>query len=119
MRYKRHVFICINKRDDGDPRGSCSQEGSEEIQDLFKKELKARGLNGKVRANKSGCLDACEFGPNIVIYPEGVWYCGVRKEDVVEIIEKHIIGGEVVERLLNRDPRYLSDSRKYPAILDK
>lgn len=116
MRYSRHIFICTNRRKDDDPKGSCAQKGSEEIRDLFKKELHARGLKSKVRANKAGCLDVCEHGPNIVIYPEGVWYSHVTKDDVVEIIEKHVIRGEVVERLLLKDPRYLAGKTKYEPL---
>lgn len=116
MRYIRHIFICTNRRKDDDPKGSCAQKGSEEIRDLFKKELHERGLKTKVRANKVGCLDVCEYGPNVVIYPEGVWYCHVKKEDVVEIIEKHIIGGEIVERLLLPDPRYKPEKMKYEPL---
>lgn len=113
MRYIRHIFICTNRRKDDDPKGSCAQKGSEDIRDIFKKELHARGLKTRVRANKSGCLDLCEHGPNVVIYPEGVWYSHVTKDDVIEIIEKHIIGGEVVERLLLNDPRYRPDKLSY------
>lgn len=116
MRYVRHIFICTNRREDDDPKGSCAQKGSEEIRDLFKKEIHARGLKSKVRANKAGCLDVCEHGPNVVIYPEGVWYSHVTKEDVVEIIEKHIINGEVIERLLLKDPRYMTGKMKYDPI---
>lgn len=116
MRYTRHIFICTNRREEGDPKGSCAQKGSEEIRDIFKKELHARGLKTKVRANKSGCLDVCEHGPNVVIYPEGVWYSHVSRDDVVEIIEKHIVGGEVVQRLLLNDPRYKPEKMAYPPI---
>ncbi len=116
MRYIRHIFICTNRRKDDDPKGSCAQKGSEEIRDLFKKELHARGLKTKVRANKSGCLDVCEHGPNVVIYPEGVWYSHVSKDDVVEIIEKHIIGGQVIERLLLNDPRYKPEKMVYSPL---
>ncbi len=116
MRYVRHIFICTNKRKEDDPKGSCAQKGSEEIRDLFKKELHARGLKTKVRANKAGCLDVCEYGPNVVIYPEGVWYSHVKSDDVVEIIEKHIVNGEVVERLLLNDPRYRPDTMRYPPL---
>lgn len=116
MRYIRHIFICTNRRKDDDPKGSCAQKGSEEIRDLFKKELHARGLKTKVRANKSGCLDVCEHGPNVVIYPEGVWYSHVSKDDVVEIIEKHIIGGKVIERLLLNDPRYKPEKMVYSPL---
>ncbi len=116
MRYVRHIFICTNRRKDDDPKGSCAQKGSEEIRDLFKKELHARGLKAKVRANKSGCLDVCEHGPNVVIYPEGVWYSRVSRDDVVEIIEKHIVGGQVVERLLLNDPRYEPEGMSYSPL---
>jgi (2Fe-2S) ferredoxin len=116
MRYQRHIFVCTNRRKDDDPKGSCAQKGSDEIRDLFKKELHARGLKATVRANKAGCLDVCEHGPNIVIYPEGVWYSHVTKEDVVEIIEKHVVRGEVVERLLLKDQRYLTGKMKYDPL---
>ncbi len=116
MRYTRHIFVCTNRRKEDDPKGSCAQKGSEEIRDIFKRELHARGLKTKVRANKSGCLDVCEHGPNVVIYPEGVWYSHVTKDDVVEIIEKHIIRGEVVERLLLNDPRYKPEKMFYDPI---
>ncbi len=72
----------------------------------MKREIKLRGLRGEVRANQSGCLDACSFGPSVVVYPEGVWYGGVSVDDVPEIIESHIINGKPVERLRIRDPKY-------------
>jgi (2Fe-2S) ferredoxin len=116
MRYIRHIFVCTNRRKDDDPKGSCAQKGSEEIRELFKRELHKRGLKARIRANKAGCLDVCEHGPNVVIYPEGVWYSHVGKEDVVEIIEKHIISGEVVERLLLPDPRYKPEKTKFEPL---
>ncbi len=119
MRYSRHIFVCTNRREGDDPRGSCAQKGSEEIRDLFKKELHARGLKAKVRANKAGCLDVCGHGPNVVIYPEGVWYGHVQKDDVAEIIERHIIRGEVVERLLLNDPRYRPESMRYGPLVSE
>lgn len=97
--YERHVFICVNQRPAGDPRGCCSAKGSEEIRALFKQKLKERGLHRRVRANAAGCLDACAFGATVLVYPEAVWYGAVTASDVEEIIEKHIVGGEVVERL--------------------
>lgn len=98
--YQRHIFICVNDRPADDPRGCCLAKGSQQVRDLLKKSLKTRGLNKIVRANASGCLDACGFGATIVVYPEAVWYGGVTVSDVDEIIEKHVIRGEVVERLL-------------------
>jgi len=105
-RYQRHVFVCINERPAGHPKGCCLEKGSAVIRDTLKAELKKRGLAGIVRANNSGCLDACAFGPSMVIYPEGIWYGGVKKEDVPEIVEQTILQGRVITRLLIRDPRY-------------
>ncbi len=116
MRYARHIFICTNKREPDHPKGSCAQKGSEEIRDLFKRELHARGLKGMVRANKAGCLDVCEHGPNVLIYPEGVWYSHVTRDDVLEIIEQHIVQGKVVERLLLKDQRYSTGKIQYPPL---
>ena len=73
------------------------------MQKSFKEKLAARGLKGRVRANQSGCLDQCEHGPNMVVYPDAVWYGRVTLADVDEIIESHIIGGKPVERLVLPD----------------
>ena len=98
--YKRHVFICTNRRPDGHPRGSCAEKGSEEIRARFKEALKKHRLAREMRANAAGCLDVCEHGCSVVVYPEGVWYGRVTPQDVDEIVERHLIRGEVVERLL-------------------
>jgi (2Fe-2S) ferredoxin len=100
--FQRHIFVCLNRRPDGSPRGCCASKGAEEILELFKLEIHKRGLKTDVRANGAGCLDACERGVTIVIYPEAVWYGGVTKADVPEIIEQHLVEGHVVERLLMR-----------------
>jgi (2Fe-2S) ferredoxin len=98
-RFDHHIFICTNERPPDSPKGSCAAKGSLAIADKFKEELHRRGLKARVRANKAGCLDACERGPSVVIYPEGIWYQRVSVEDVNEIIESHLIGGKPVERL--------------------
>ena len=98
--FKHHIFICINQRPQGDPRGCCADTGSVEFHAFFKKEVERLGLRGIVRANKAGCLDHCEYGPSIVIYPEGVWYWVGSNADVTEIMEQHILNGKLVERLL-------------------
>jgi len=113
-RYQRHIFICINQRPAEDPKGCCSAKGSEEVRALFKKKVKERGLNRIVRANAAGCLDACAFGATVLIYPEAVWYGGVRPEDVEEILERHVIGGEVVERLVM--PAFAGGPKRYPPL---
>ena len=99
-RFLRHVFVCINQRAPGAERGCCADKGGPAVRDRFKKLLAGRGLLGVVRANKAGCLDQCERGVTVVIYPEQVWYGGVTVDDVAEIVDRHIVGGELVERLL-------------------
>jgi (2Fe-2S) ferredoxin len=101
-RFRFHVFVCENRRHEADPRGSCAARGSEAVRQAFKDELRRRGLSSTVRANSAGCLDACAHGPTVVIYPEGVWYAHVQPEDVPEIVERHLLHGEPVERLLLR-----------------
>ena len=98
--FEHHIFVCENRRPAGHPKGCCAEKGSERIRSLFKEELKARGLKGTVRANSAGCLDQCEHGVTVVVYPEATWYAGVTEADVVEIIDRHIVGGEPVARLL-------------------
>ncbi|HCU24563.1 MAG TPA: ferredoxin [Deltaproteobacteria bacterium] len=97
---KHHIFICTNERSAEDPRGCCRMRGSEVIRELFKAEVKRRNLKAEVRANAAGCLDRCAFGPAVVVYPEGIWYRVNNPEDVLEIMDRHIEGGEVVERLM-------------------
>jgi (2Fe-2S) ferredoxin len=97
--FERHIFVCGNRREPGHPRGCCDPSAQAELQKLFKKKLAEHDLKGRVRANQSGCLDQCEHGPNVVVYPEAVWYGGVTAADVDEIVTKHILGGEPVERL--------------------
>ena len=99
-RFLRHVFVCENRRPPDDPRGCCAGKGSEAIRQALKAELKRRGLKGTVRANAAGCLDACAHGPSLVVYPEGVWYGHVTVEDVPEIVERHLLGGQPVARLM-------------------
>ena len=96
--YKRHIFVCTNQRSPDDPRGSCSKLGSEALHAHFKQEAKRLNLKDVVRANKAGCLDHCAGGPSVVIYPEGVWYQVKSEADVTEIMERHVIKGEVVTR---------------------
>lgn len=108
-RFQKHIFICENKRPDDHPRGCCFNKGSVEVREYFKKRLKELGLNSTIRANSSGCLDACEFGISMVVYPEQIWYGAVTKEDVDEIIQNHIINNIPVERLIIKDKRFIND----------
>jgi (2Fe-2S) ferredoxin len=97
--FDKHVFICTNRRDPSNPKGSCALKGSEQVREAFKKELYERGLKGQMRANAAGCLDQCEHGVTVVVYPEQCWYGHVTVDDVKEIVEEHLIGGRPVERL--------------------
>lgn len=96
--FEKHIFVCCNQREAEHPRGSCDPTQSSELHRAFKKALSVRGIRN-VRANRAGCLDQCEHGPVVVVYPEGVWYGNVRPEDAEEIVQEHIVGGEPVARL--------------------
>ncbi len=101
--YSRHVFFCCNQRDGG--RVCCNDKGASRMRDYAKARVKELGLaegggmRGKTRINQAGCLDRCEEGPCIVVYPDAVWYTYVDRADVDEIIEEHVKHGRVVERL--------------------
>ncbi len=102
-KFERHVFVCGNVREPGHVRGCCSARGGDLVRDAFKSELKRRGLTGRIRANQSGCLDQCEHGPCVVVYPEQVWYGFLKPEDVPEIVDQHLVGGRPVQRLMLAD----------------
>ena len=97
--YERHVFFCLNRRDDG--AACCCDHDAEGMFDYMKKRVKKLGLNGKgkVRVNRAGCFDRCSEGPLLVVYPEAVWYTFVDQEDIDEIIASHLQQGKIVERL--------------------
>lgn len=99
--YQRHVFFCTNVRDEAAARPSCGRCGSDAMRAYLKGKVKDLDMAGPgaVRINKSGCLDRCEEGPVVVVYPEGVWYTYVDEEDLDEILEEHLVNGRVVERL--------------------
>ena len=98
--YKHHIFFCLNQRDNG--QDCCATHGAQETFDHCKAQVKLAGLAGVggVRVNKAGCLDRCAGGPVAVVYPEGVWYTVMDKNDVNEIVESHLKNGQVVERLV-------------------
>ena len=97
--YKHHVFFCLNRRDP--PEQCCANHNAEAMKDHAKKRVKTLGIKGEggVRINSAGCLDRCELGPCIVVYPEGTWYTYVDEKDIDEIIDEHLVKGRVVERL--------------------
>ena len=103
--FEHHVFFCLNERTPDDPKGSCALKDAAALHAHAKERCHALGLKGKVRVNKAGCLDQCQFGPSLVVYgekdpPAGVWYTARTAAEVDEIIDQHLVGGRPVERLL-------------------
>jgi (2Fe-2S) ferredoxin len=97
--YERHVFICLNERPKDHPRGDCKSRGSEAVLNRFKELVDQMKLKPRIRAQKAGCLDTCELGVSVVVYPEAVWYKQVTVADVDEIVQSHLVNGVPVERL--------------------
>ena len=97
--YRYHVFFCTNLREDG--RACCQRFDAQAMRDYAKRRTKELGIagHGGTRINTAGCLDRCEEGPVIVVYPEEVWYSYLDQEDIDEIIDEHLVNGRVVERL--------------------
>ncbi len=98
--FDKHVFFCTNQRADGSD--CCNNHGAQKARDYVKDKVKQLGISNrenKIRINSAGCLDRCDEGPVLVVYPEGVWYTFVDESDLDEIIEEHLKNGRVVERL--------------------
>lgn len=108
MHYRRHIFCCVNERESSHPRGCCSVRGSVDLRAYMKRRAKEMGLDD-IRVNNAGCLERCELGPAMVVYPEGIWYHYESTEDIDEILEKHIVQGDPVERLLLKDGQKFLD----------
>ncbi len=100
--FRCHLFWCGHMRDD-ETKPSCAQRGSMDIGQKLKQAMRDRGLREEVAVTKSGCLGQCKSGPAMLVYPEGVWYSVPTLDDAMEILDKHLANGEIVERLLIRD----------------
>jgi (2Fe-2S) ferredoxin len=95
--FRHHVFVCTNHKPDDD--GCCGARGSEQVLQKFRSEVAGRKLQGEIHVTACGSLGTCGHGPNLVVHPDGVWYSGVTVNDVPEIVEQHLVGGRIVERL--------------------
>lgn len=97
--FRYHVFFCGHQRGPGET--CCNNHGADALRNYAKERIKALGLNkpGAVRINSAGCMERCDQGPVLVVYPEATWYTYVDKEDIDEIIDRHLVGGQIVERL--------------------
>ena len=98
-KFEHHLFICHNDRDEDAARPSCGSQHGKKLKSAFKEAIKEAGLKHTIRANESACLDQCEHGPVVVVYPEAVWYGGVHLKDVDEIVTEHFLHNRPVERL--------------------
>lgn len=96
---EKHIFVCTQSRPEGHPRGSCQEKGGAAIAEEFWFQLQGRNLLGKIALTTTGCFGPCGIGPNVLVYPEGVLYSSVTREDVAAIVEQHLLGNEVVTRL--------------------
>ena len=98
--FDKHVFFCTNQRPEGE--ACCNDFGATRLRDYMKARVKALGIStadNRIRINAAGCLDRCEAGPVLVVYPEAIWYTYVDESDLDEIIESHLKNGIPVERL--------------------
>lgn len=97
---KHHIVVCTNTRSPGHPKGSCGEKGAQPVVMKFAEEMEKRGLFGKVVLSGSTCVGVCSAGTIVIVYPDAVWYQGVKPEDVNEILDQHIENGKPVERLV-------------------
>jgi (2Fe-2S) ferredoxin len=99
--FRYHVYVCTQEKPEGMP--CCAANGSAALLDLLRGAIAKTGLDDAVQVTTSGSLGLCERGPNMVVYPEGVWYSNVQPGDVEEIVREHFAGGRPVVRLVNTD----------------
>lgn len=111
----RYLFVCVNRRPDGNPKGSCAASGGEQLHAALKQEVFARGLaKTEVRTCSSSCLDVCWVGPAIAVEPDGYFYGRVQPGDVREIVDALQNGGRV-ERLV-LPPRDFDEKTAAPGL---
>jgi (2Fe-2S) ferredoxin len=98
-RPEKHVFVCLNARPPGHPKGSCTERSAEGLLTEFGRLMEARQAYGKIKITRTSCLGPCELGPNVLVYPDGIMYVGVQAGDVEEIFDRHLLGNRPVSRL--------------------
>jgi len=96
---EKHVFVCLNTRPTGHPKGSCTERGAEGLLMEFGRLMEARQAFGRVAITRTGCLGPCDLGPTVLVYPDGIMYVGVQVGDIEEIFDQHLLGDQPVSRL--------------------
>jgi len=99
-RPEKHIFVCTQNRSEGHPRGSCASSGCGDVINEFMNEIQARNLTEKISLTNTGCLGPCLTGPTVLVYPEGVMYGKLTKDDVKTIVDQHIMSDVFVESLM-------------------
>ncbi len=94
----RHIFVCRNFRDPATGKNSCEARGAEKVFEEFKRLRAEAGIVNETKLTKVKCFGKCDHGPNAVVYPDNIWYCGLKPEDVREIVEKHLLNDRPVAR---------------------
>ena len=97
---EKHVFVCVQNRPPSHPRPSCSQKNCAEVADEFYWLLQEQQLFNKIQVTSTSCLGPCNEGPSVLVYPDGIMYGGVKKEDVATIFNEHLHNNHPVERLM-------------------
>ena len=115
-----HVFFCRQQKPGG--LACCAQRGAADSLAAFQREIQAQGLDDEVQLTPCDSIGLCGRGPNLIVYPEGVWYTGVTPEAAVEIVREHLRDGRIVERLVERDmaklkAEYLTHRRRTREVL--
>ncbi|HON87474.1 MAG: NADH-quinone oxidoreductase subunit NuoF [Firmicutes bacterium] len=95
--YRSHILVCSGT--------GCHASGSLVLKEALEAEIARVGLDKEVKVIETGCFGFCRLGPNMMVYPEGVFYCQVHEQDVPQIVEEHLLKGRVVERLLYTEPQ--------------
>jgi len=101
--FRQHYFVCINARPPF-AKPSCSPKNANQILMMLQDEVEKRALLNEIKITGCSCIGPCEDGPTMVVYPEGIWYAHVTLDDVNEIVERHMVQGKPVKRLIYNWP---------------
>lgn len=91
-RFEKYIFVCENERQEG---VCCAAGGGKRIREILKKAVSEKGLSGRIRVSRTGCLDVCSEGPNVLLMPDNVWFKHVEEKDISKILEKAVQGIEI------------------------